>query len=274
MNKKSNLKTLILIVFFGALLLIPIGIFSRYGIAGTPDQGPPTSVPGYPAPGTPTFVSGPPPGTPIPIEVQKLLLYKEQLKNKNLSEELRQSLETKVAMYSFIVTERASIKETAVITPYSTPVPRQFVPLPTGLYEGGTSDFHAWEADIKNIWQQYIGKDEHITVYAGELGPGTPYPGRGVIYVLRRNAISRNGTREEYLLPEGTGWVRISEIRGDYLILTSKEGKTFYFYLPGQQFVNSLDEVASTVTPLPTPGPRYTLGPAPEPTSPYPYPQP
>jgi hypothetical protein len=25
----------------------------------------------------------------------------------------------------------------------------------TGLREGGTSDFHAWEAVIKNIWRQY-----------------------------------------------------------------------------------------------------------------------
>jgi hypothetical protein len=271
----SKIKKNLWIVFFGVLLLTPVGIFSGCVIAGAPDQGSPTSVPGYPAPGTPTFVSSSRLETPVPPEVQEILEYKEQLKNnKDLSEEMRETLLNKIEILSRVVTQRAMIKETAGITPYSTPAPPQDSHLLTGLYEGGTSDFHAWEADIKNIWRQYIGKGEYIGVYAGELGTGTPYPGRGVIYVLRINATSRKGTREEYLLPEGTGWVRVSEVRGDYLILTSKEGKTFYFYLPGQQFVDSLDEVVPTLTPLPTPGPPHTIGPAPEPTSPYPYPQP
>ena len=153
-------------------------------------------------------------------------------------------------------------------------ITRRFLPTATlyvGLREGGSSDFHTWEAIIHNIWSQYGNNSEHIVVYAGELGTETKYPGRGVVYVLRANSVGRGGTRKEYLLPEGTGWVRISEVKGDILILTSKDGKTFYFYLPAQKFVSNLTDTAPTVTPLPTPGPLPTIGPPPTPPSPYPY---
>jgi hypothetical protein len=84
------------------------------------------------------------------------------------------------------------------------------------------------------------------------------------------NAAGVWGDINEYLLPEGTGSVRISEVRGDILVVTSKEGATFYFYLPGQQFVSSLTDTVPTVTPLPTPAPRQTSTPADEPVPPYP----
>jgi hypothetical protein len=46
--------------------------------------------------------------------------------------------------------------------------------------------------------------------------------------------------------------VRISEVKGDYLVLTSNDGETFYFDIPGQGLVSSLDEILPTVTPMPT----------------------
>jgi hypothetical protein len=184
---------------------------------------------------------------------------------------MRNSLETKIEIYRRVATE-IEISRHITLTPQPA-VTRRYLPTATffvGFREGGSSDFHAWEAIIHNIWRQYGNNSEHIVVYAGELGSETKYPGRGVVYVLRVNSAGRSGNRKEYLLPEGTGWVRISEVKGDIIILTSKEGQTFYFYLPAQQFVSSLTDTAPTVTPLPTSAPLPTIEPASLPGSPYP----
>jgi hypothetical protein len=262
---KFNLA--ILIALFGLLLLIPIEVFTKFATAKPPKHSE-ISVNQYPGPETKLSEDLTKTST-IP-EVQQILEYEEVLKNGNLSEEMRHSLETKIEILSRVATQIAMIKETpparALITLSSRPT-ATFV---TGLREGGTSDFHTWEADIKNIWRQYGINQEHIVVYAGELGSETKYPGRGVVYVLRATSAGRGGSRNEYLLPEGTGWVRIADVKGDYLVLTSKEGKIFYFYLPAQQFVSTMTDIAPTVTPLPTSMPLPTIGPPPESASVYP----
>jgi hypothetical protein len=238
----------------------------------TPPQEP-TIEAAYPAPGSSVLPPRPALGTHVPPEAEILQTYNKMLKENNLGDELRHSLQTKVAIYSRVVTQQAMIKVTPVIKSFPTPQPVTDVPLPTGLVEGGSSDFHTWEAVILNYWEQYVNNNEHVLIYAGELGSETDYPGRGVVFVLRRTPDKRVSSFNRYLLPQGTGWVRISEIKGDYLVLTSKEGKTFYFYVPGQQLVPSLTDIVPTVTPLPTAGPYPTLGfPATNPPSPYPGP--
>lgn len=269
--KRSKIISVILIALFGILLLIPIGIFTRFVTARPPVQGKITISAGYPGLETEVSVSGSPAATNISPEVRQILEYQEALKKENLSEEMRKSLENKIEILSRVATQSVVAK---AIT--GTPHPLTFSSRPTatfttGLREGGTSDFHTWEAVIQNIWRQYGNNHEHIVVYAGELGSEMDYPGRGVVFVLRVTSAGRGGSFNRYLLPEGTGWVRISDIKGDYLVLTSKEGKTFYFYLPAQQFVATLKNIAPTVTPLPTPGPLPTIGPRPAPASPYPY---
>ena len=253
----SLMKLLAVIVFFGVLLLILIGIFTGYVTAKPQAQGTPILQDSYPGPGTPVFVSSLTPGTRLSLEEQLILRHKEALKNDNLSEEMRRSLQTKIEILSRVVTQRAMIKETSITRPQIT---LRVLPTPTspvGFREGGTSDFHAWEAIIKNRWSQYLNENEYILVYAGELGSEMEYPGRGVVFVSRRFA-GRGSSFNRYLLPEGTGWVRISEVSGDYLVLTSKEGATFYFYIPAQQFVTSLRDTAPTVTPFPTRIPTQT----------------
>jgi hypothetical protein len=235
----------------------------------------PTTEAAYPIPVASAFLPGPALSTPAPFFVQDLQEEEEALKGKNLSDEMRHSLETKVAIDGRMATQWAIYEKTTPIPPtyeiQNFPSPT----FPTGLQEGGTSDFHTWEAIIHNSWSQYENNNEWVLVYAGELGYGAEYPGRGVVFVLRETGQGRGGHENEYMLPEGTGWVRISEVKGDYLVLTSKEGKIFYFYLPGQQFVPSLADVAPTVTPLPTSRPLPTVGPPPTKSlSPYPYPGP
>jgi hypothetical protein len=234
----------------------------------------PTTEAAYPVPVASTLFPNPTLNTFVPWFMQALQTYQEMLKRKNLSEEGRQSLETKVAMYGRMATQWAIYEKTTSIPPTYEIQHFPSPTFPTGLREGGTSDFHTWEAIIHNSWSQYENNNEWVLVYAGELGYGAEYPGRGVVFVLRVNGQGRGGHENEYMLPEGTGWVRISEIKGDYLILTSKEGKTFYFYLPGQQLVPSLTDVAPTVTPLPTSRPLPTVGPPPTKTQSPAYPSP
>jgi hypothetical protein len=237
----------------------------------------PTREAAYPAPVASAVLPSPALNTFVPWFMQALRTYQEALKAKNLSAEGRQSLETKVAMYGRMATQWAIYEK---VTPNPAPRPtyelRHF-PTPTfstGLFEGGTSDFHSFAALIQNSWAQFVNNNEYVIVYAGELGSATEYPGRGVVIVRRETGQGRWGRDNEYMLPEGTGWVRISEIKGDYLVLTSKEGKTFYFYVPGQQLVPSLTDVAPTVTPLPTALPSPTMGSTPTMTQVPAYPSP
>ena len=274
-EKLSGAKLAFLIAALGLLLLILVGIFTHFGIAAPQGQASSTVETLYPGPGAPvprlSLVST----TIVPPEVEMLNRDKEKLKGKNLRDEMRSSLETKVASDSKIATQRAEAMKYTGVPP--TPMIRHLptATLTTGYYEGAQQDFHIWEAIIKNAWSQYVDNNEYIVVYAGELGSDTDDPGRGVVYALRETGDRRIKSFNRYLLPEGTGWVQVSDIKGDYLILTSKEGKTFYFYMPGQQFVSSLKDIAPTVTPLPTARPFLPNGllPTLAPT-PYPYPVP
>jgi len=296
--RRPKAKLIVLLVIFSLLLLIPVGLFTRSAL-GLPEATGGVASEGEPAPGkasaaTPypigeltggaypapeTAMSAPPAGfpsgaypgpqmtTPVPWYVKALTDYEEIMKQDNLSAERRRSLQTKIAMYSRIATEVArSIERAKTRTPvphHPTRRPGPTSTKPVGLREGGSSTFHSWEAVIQNHWSQYFDNLERITVYAGELGSETKYPGRGVVYVLRIAPDNRTATFNEYLLPEGTGWVRISEIQEYTLVLTSKDGATFYFDAQAQQFVSSLTDRAPTVTPIPTKEPRKTPGPYP-----------
>jgi hypothetical protein len=129
MNKKlSRAKLGTLIAVLGMLLLIPIGIFTRYGIAAPQEQASPTVGAAYPGPGAPVPRPSLAPATIVPPEVEMLNIYKEKLKGKNLSEKMRSSLETKIAIYSRIATQRAEAMKYTGVPP--TPVLHHY-PAPT-----------------------------------------------------------------------------------------------------------------------------------------------
>jgi hypothetical protein len=253
-----RIKSSAVIALYGVLLLALIEIFAGCITANPQPQVTPVVHDGYPGPGTPFSVPSSIPETMMRPEGQQILEYQEMLRNDNLSEDMRRALQTKIEILSREATQIAISTPPQIslesIPATLTSIPRRRFPTPTspvGLREGGTDTFRSWEADIKNIWSQYLNEYEYIIVYAGELGFEMEYPGRGVVFVNRRFA-GRGSSFNRYLLPEGTGWVRISEVRGDYLVLTSEEGATFYFYIPAQQFVSSLRDTPPTVTPLPT----------------------
>jgi hypothetical protein len=272
-DKQPKYKLAILIAALGLLLLIPIGVLTRHAIAGPRAQTTPAIEAAYPGPRGSAVLPSPTLKPFVPWFMQALRTNQEALKGKNLSEEMRHSLETKVAMYGSMATQWVIYKKATPIPPTYEIQHFPSPTFPTGLREGGTSDFHSFVALIQNSWSQFVN-NEYVIVYAGELGSATHYPGRGVVFVLTKNVQGRGGHSQEFMLPEGTGWVRISAIKGDYLVLTSKEGKTFYFYVPGQQLVPSLTDVVPTVTPLPTSPPLPTIGPPPTKTQLPPYPSP
>jgi hypothetical protein len=186
-DKTSKIKFVILIVAFGLLLLIPIGVFARYATAEPRAQATPPVEAAYPGPKASAVLPSPASSAFVPWFMQALRTNQEALKNKNLGNVMQHSLETKVAMYGSMATQWAIYKK-------ATPIPPtyeiQHFPTPTfpvGLQEGGTSDFHTWEAIIHNGWAQFVNND-YVIIYAGELGYGTDYPGRGMVYVLRETS--------------------------------------------------------------------------------------
>ncbi|HLY27041.1 MAG TPA: hypothetical protein VKQ72_11925 [Aggregatilineales bacterium] len=60
------------------------------------------------------------------------------------------------------------------------------------------------------------------------------------------------GFNKQYATPGRHGSVRITGEHNNRLTLLSTDGNTFYFDVPGLQFVPSLTEVVPTITPPPT----------------------
>ena len=81
MNEKiTRVKLIVLIAALVLLLLIPIGVFARYGIAAPQEQADPASQAAYPGlgtPGTPVLRPGIVSGMIVPPEVAMLNIYKE-----------------------------------------------------------------------------------------------------------------------------------------------------------------------------------------------------
>jgi hypothetical protein len=118
MNEKPpKFKLAILIVAFGLLLLIPIGVFARYATAEPKAQATPIGEAAYPGPKVSVVLPSPALRTPVPYFVQMLRTYQEALKGKNLSEDGRHSLETKVAMDGRMATQWAIYKKATPIPP-------------------------------------------------------------------------------------------------------------------------------------------------------------
>jgi hypothetical protein len=129
---------------------------------------------------------------------------------------------------------------------------------PTGILEGGGADFHYPNHDviIKNHWQDVINENgEWASMYAGSLYTD---PTHGLVLVITQ------GPLVTYLTPIKAGALRIVDVQNLHLVLLSDGGTTFYFDVLGQSFVDSLTEVAPTVTPYrsSTPTPTETMGPS------------
>jgi hypothetical protein len=98
----------------------------------------PTTEAAYPAPVASAVLPSPESGTLLPIFVQDLQEEEEALKDKNLSNEMRHSFETKVAIDGSMATQWAIYKKATPIPPTYEIQHFPTSTFPVGLQEGGT----------------------------------------------------------------------------------------------------------------------------------------
>jgi hypothetical protein len=117
---------------------------------------------------------------------------------------------------------------------------------PTGIFTEGLAEYSKMGFDIKNGWRGELDgypiraavgslvsdSLQGVILVAWDL-PGTPNAG---VYETTRKA----------------GYLEIASEQNKRLILQAEDGSIFYFDLPGQRFVASLDESVPTVTPRPS----------------------
>jgi len=129
--------------------------------------------------------------------------------------------------------------------------------IPTGILDGGWDVFRYPSDDviIQNMWRGALNATgDWANVYAGSMYTD---PTQGLVLVMA------DGPVQTYLTPVRTGALRIVAEQNLRLTLVSTDGTTFYFDILGQRFVDSLTELAPTVTPYHSSTPTPTETPAP-----------
>jgi len=119
------------------------------------------------------------------------------------------------------------------------------------LYEG-----EAWgDASQKYrfngpIWQEATRE----TLIAVRGGRGFDPPSQGAVRVIIAPHYPSSPRQNDLVIesPVQAGELTITGAVGERLILTSEQGQTFYFDVPSLRFVDSIEEIVATATPLPT----------------------
>jgi len=195
-------------------------------------------------------------------EIQSL----EQDLQGNLDEEDRKNLEAKLELLYREATQQAVSDQhlTSIPAKQSTFIPPTFTfkgQRETGIIENPSVPFSSMDFKITNAWQELVNGN-YILIFAGSLAND---PNQGVL-LLESDIPGDSGG---YLTPRKNGTIRIVMVKGLRLVLETPTNDLFYFDVPARRFVNSLDEIAATATPLPaisaTPTPTLAT-----PTLPYP----
>jgi hypothetical protein len=119
------------------------------------------------------------------------------------------------------------------------------------LYEGEVSG----DASQKYIfngraWYESTGE----TLIAVRGGRALDPPSQGAVRVIIAPHYSSSPRQNDLVIesPVQAGELTITGAFGERLILTSEQGQTFYFDVPSLRFVDSMEEIVATATPLPT----------------------
>ena len=181
--------------------------------------------------------------------------YREWLKG-TMSEQNRWAIERHLAYAEYEATRQANkmlITEDPNKTP-ELPPPITDEPFPTGIFEGQGQEYRRSVYLINNRWQGVVD-GEYVTIWAGAL---TKTPDQGILLIWRTYANRDHSRDARYLTPEKAGSIRIAEVQANRLILNTEDGHVFYFDVPGERFVASLEEEVPTITPIPTALPTGT----------------
>jgi hypothetical protein len=101
------------------------------------------------------------------------------------------------------------------------------------LIEGSEGVVHTWEANIQNLWQ---GKRSGI-YYQVLAGAPVNDPTMGLLLVIEASAAGKR-TQQIYLTPEPTGSLRIVEVSGTQVLLSTEKGGKLVFDLESHTFSN------------------------------------
>lgn len=199
-----------------------------------------------------------------PDEIEYL---QQALTQENLDEEMRQSIEEKLAIEERIATQQALENlatkplDPSDARPSSIPDP----PRVTGIIENPSVPFYSGDVHINNAWQELVN-GYYITVYAGSLAED---PTQGIVIIIREYPDFILSDR--LFTSEKAGSLRIITVDGLRLLLQTENKQSFYFDVPAVRFVSSLEEIVSTATIGPTITPA-SLFPESSPYPPPPYP--
>lgn len=175
-----------------------------------------------------------PPTAPEEREIAEL---RKELENKDLSDQMRKSLEEKLEIAERVATQRVSGRP-ASKDPDKMPtlIPVTDPPPPTGIIDKIPELFYSRGVKIVNLWQDYVN-DELIQVAAGAL---TNDPSQGIVIV--RNLTTQIGDKY-YEIPNNTGTVYVEAAIGNRLTLETSQGETYFFDIIELELTSSLDEI-------------------------------
>lgn len=110
---------------------------------------------------------------------------------------------------------------------------------------------------IENAWFGNVNGN-NLSIYAGAHEENLA---QGLLHVMV--FIPEHLFEQDFLTPFQTGSVHIVSAENYRLTLISTDGTTFYFDIPGLQYVDSLTEIVPTITPYMTETPSATWTPGP-----------
>ena len=203
---------------------------------------------------------GPVTSTPIPRDPLNLYLsmiqsLEQELLQGDLDPETRESLEARLQMlYAEATREAIRIQQlTALPSTLTAMPPRTFVPptfefkgqRETGIIQYPSVPFSTSMYRITNAWQDLVN-GEYVLVFVGTRASD---PEQGVVIVM----VDPPHLTGVYETPTRSGAISITDVAGLRLVIqSSSTGEIYYFDVPAQKFVSSLDEVVPTATTIPT----------------------
>ncbi len=161
--------------------------------------------------------------------------YKELLKNKELSEEARKSLEEKLAMVETQADLYAQVnsgigsESKDLQAKVQTSIDPDFA---TGIFNGDEGIFSPSVAVINTYYQTPNG-DAYTQAFAGKTGAD---PQQGVIIIAETSADRLTTNFTQYLTPVKEGAVRIENVDNGMLFLRTESDNTLVFDLFGRVF--------------------------------------
>lgn len=192
--------------------------------------------------------------TPVPTDIFNPSLSEIQVLEQELQGDLdietRKSLEAKLQIIYAQATQQAIGIQQMTTTPANG---KTFIPptfefkgqRETGIIQYPSVPFPSTEYEITNAWQDIVD-GKYVLVFAGTLAND---PEQGVVIVL----VESPRQYRQYTTPTKSGAISITDVKGLRLVIRSLDNnRIFYFDVPAQKFVNSLDDIVPTATTLPT----------------------